>query len=179
MNKRQLGTLLSIILNKYPNYKPEHFKLFFTRALAGDYGKSFDRVDGPEILNWFTKFDLELDEEIMYERQTEAAIHKQNMKDPNYQKDIYKFVGLTVNDLKKETVEKVETLDKVTPEPRKRTLEEQLIQDWMKRFHELWLKQPHEIQKVATKIIVRHTVQLDLNKYLSYRITEYHKKLNG
>lgn len=182
MGPEQLAGLLGLILNEFPNYTPDHFKLFFTRVIRGDYGISYDRLDGQQIMVWLRKFDLDLDEEITYERQKEAGRYKNELKDGAKGAGAFANTILAVTGLKAEdfVAKRIEN-DKgkvVEIKKRPKTKQEDLIQGWLKRFDELWMRQPMDIRELpGCKIIIRHDVHLDINAYLNYRLSEYNKKI--
>lgn len=58
MDANQVADTINLILETYPYYIQEDFKLFFNKAKKGEYGEIFGRLDGSVILSWLKKYDL-------------------------------------------------------------------------------------------------------------------------
>lgn len=157
MSVEQMGALLSIVLATYPNYTPDHFKLFFIRALSGRYGKSYNRIDTPEILNWLSQFDLEFDEELANIRETEASKFKQELKG-----DFLALKGLDLGIAK--------PIEKGEIKKREQTPEEKMFQDWIREFDKLF--QQNGIDG-SIRMVVYNDETIDLNKFLEYKMDEF------
>lgn len=71
MSDVQVATTVEMILEDYSVYKPDYFILCFKRAKKGQYGTTYDRIDGNVIFNWLAKFDAEYTAEIEAERRNE------------------------------------------------------------------------------------------------------------
>lgn len=166
----QMATFIQLVFSQYPHYKPDHFKLFFIRALSGYYGKSFNRIDGPEIMNWLIKFDLDLDEEIMYERMREAGHYKQEAKQGPRAKAILQAAGIDYKTLVKNNRPKNEKGVLVEIKPREKSSTEELIQEWIREFD---VEHRHKPVDCAIKMINYNGKLLDINGYLNERMTEY------
>lgn len=58
MDAYQIAELINLILEEYPHYTQEDFKLFFKQAKKGYFEeKVFGRVDGEIILRWLSIYD--------------------------------------------------------------------------------------------------------------------------
>lgn len=64
MGGDQVRQTADMILEDYSHFKPEDFKLCFSRAKKGHYGKLYDRLDGQIIMGWLMDYDNERDGEI-------------------------------------------------------------------------------------------------------------------
>lgn len=62
MNDTQVAMTCDIIIDNYPEYRLEDFKLCFRNAMALKYGKLFDRLDGGIIMEWLSKYTKERNE---------------------------------------------------------------------------------------------------------------------
>ena len=62
MNDTQVAMTCDIIIDNYPEFKLEDFKLCFRNAMAIKYGKLFDRLDGSVIIEWLNKYSKERNE---------------------------------------------------------------------------------------------------------------------
>jgi len=56
MNDVQAAQTADLIIEEYYFLKPDDFKLCFTRAKKGYYGKVFDRIDGQVIFEWLNQY---------------------------------------------------------------------------------------------------------------------------
>lgn len=62
MNDTQVAMTCDIIIDNYPEYRLEDFKLCFRNAMALKYGKLFDRLDGGIIMEWLSRYAKERNE---------------------------------------------------------------------------------------------------------------------
>ena len=56
INDTQAAQTADLIIDEYYFLKPDDFKLCFTRAKKGYYGKVFDRIDGQVIFEWLNQY---------------------------------------------------------------------------------------------------------------------------
>jgi len=56
MNDIQAAQTADLIIDEYYFFKPDDFKLCFTRAKKGLYGKVYDRIDGQIIFDWLNSY---------------------------------------------------------------------------------------------------------------------------
>lgn len=56
MGAVQVASTADLIIDEYYFLKPDDFKLCFTRAKKGYYGKVFDRIDGQVIFEWLNQY---------------------------------------------------------------------------------------------------------------------------
>lgn len=56
MGAVQVASTADLIIEEYYFLKPDDFKLCFTRAKKGYYGKVFDRIDGQVIFEWLNQY---------------------------------------------------------------------------------------------------------------------------
>lgn len=61
MDALQVGDTINLIIESYPHYIQEDFKLFFNMAKKGVFGQIFGRMDGEVIMNWLIKYDIHRD----------------------------------------------------------------------------------------------------------------------
>lgn len=57
MNASQIQQTVALIRETYPYLTIEDFKICFTNAKKGLYGKLYDRIDGQIILDWLDRYD--------------------------------------------------------------------------------------------------------------------------
>lgn len=56
MNPNQLAQTTELIIDNYGFLKIDDFKLIFTNAKKGDYGKVYDRLDGNIMISWIDTY---------------------------------------------------------------------------------------------------------------------------
>lgn len=61
MDAIQVADTINLIIECYPHYVQEDFKLFFNMAKKGMFGQIFGRMDGEVIMNWLAKYDIHRD----------------------------------------------------------------------------------------------------------------------
>lgn len=61
MDAVQVADTINLIIDTYPHYKQEDFKLFFNMAKKGMFGQIYGRMDGEVIMNWMAKYDIHRD----------------------------------------------------------------------------------------------------------------------
>ena len=178
LNDSQLNQASRLILETYPNYKPEHLKLCFDRIKSGKYGTIYGAVNGLVIMEFIKKFDIQLDEETTEIRQTEARINK---KEPGLiefisngssedQKKAEAFRLLKADLLKigkeKENDHKIAPTIKINAPT-------DLTQVWLREFDELFVK-TGDIRK-PIKIVEVEGIKMSLLMFLDYK----EKQLKG
>ena len=57
MSDYQIADTVDLILEEYPHYKLDDYKLFFKMAKKGYFGQIFGRIDGEVVLSWLKKYD--------------------------------------------------------------------------------------------------------------------------
>lgn len=58
MDAFQVADTINLIIETYPHYCLEDFKLFFKMAKKGLFGDVFGRMDGSVIMNWLSKYNI-------------------------------------------------------------------------------------------------------------------------
>lgn len=58
MSDIQVADTINLIIEEYPHYTQEDFKLFFNTAKKGGFGQIFGRVDGEVIMRWLKEYDI-------------------------------------------------------------------------------------------------------------------------
>lgn len=61
MDAIQVADTIKLIIEVYPHYTQDDFKLFFNMAKKGMFGQIFGRMDGEVIMNWLAKYDIHRD----------------------------------------------------------------------------------------------------------------------
>lgn len=61
MDAIQVADTINLIIETYPHYTQDDFKLFFNMAKKGMFGQIFGRMDGEVIMNWLAKYDIHRD----------------------------------------------------------------------------------------------------------------------
>lgn len=59
MGAVQVAQTADMVIEEYYYFKPDDFKLCFTRAKKGVYGKVYDRIDGQVIFDWLNIYKSE------------------------------------------------------------------------------------------------------------------------
>lgn len=57
MSAVQVAQTADLVIEEFYYLKPDDFKLCFTQAKKGIYGKLYDRIDGQVILEWLHRYD--------------------------------------------------------------------------------------------------------------------------
>lgn len=55
----QINTTAELVMDKFYWFKPEDFKLCFTKAKTGEYGVTYNRLDGGVIFEWLNRYEEE------------------------------------------------------------------------------------------------------------------------
>lgn len=87
MNDKQVAVTCDLIIDYYPYFKPEDFKLCFRNAMLGKYGKQYDRLDGAIILEWLKCYDIERSN--FAEEQSISEANMYNQKDNKIENGIF------------------------------------------------------------------------------------------
>lgn len=61
MSDLQVADTINLILEEYPHYKQDDFKLFFNMSKKGMFGQVFGRMDGEVIMQWLKAYDIHRD----------------------------------------------------------------------------------------------------------------------
>ena len=61
MDALQVADTINLIIEQYPHYMQEDFKLFFNYAKKGVFGQIYGRIDGNVIFNWLEIYDRHRD----------------------------------------------------------------------------------------------------------------------
>lgn len=59
MSPGQIAQTVIFIMDDYYYLKPDDFKLCFSKAMKGNYGRLYDRLDGQIILDWIAQYTAE------------------------------------------------------------------------------------------------------------------------
>lgn len=90
MSALQIADTINLIIEEYPHYKQDDFKLFFNMAKKGMFGQIFGRMDGEVIMQWLRQYDIHRDtiaQNISIQKQEEfkpAVISKSENKGISY-----------------------------------------------------------------------------------------------
>lgn len=76
MDPLQVGDTIKLMIEEYPHYTQEDFKLFFNMAKKGMFGQIFGRMDGEVIMSWLAKYDMHRDTVAQIESIKEAERFK-------------------------------------------------------------------------------------------------------
>ena len=80
MDAMQVSDTIMLILEEYPNYTQDDFKLFFKLAKKGTFGQVYGRMDGEVIMNWLKAYDRHRDTVAMEESINEAKQHEREFQ---------------------------------------------------------------------------------------------------
>lgn len=87
MNDMQVAMTCDLIIDNYPEYKLEDFKLCFRNAMALKYGKLFDRLDGGIIMEWISKYSRERNEYVSISAESSAREIEEIVNDGIFYQD--------------------------------------------------------------------------------------------
>ncbi len=82
MDAVQVADTINLIIETYPHYKQEDFKLFFNMAKKGMFGQIYGRMDGEVIMNWLAKYDIHRDTVAQTDSINDAARFKERSPIP-------------------------------------------------------------------------------------------------
>jgi len=174
------------ILDEYPNYLPETIRLCFSRISSGRYGVIYGQVNGMVIMEFFKKFDAELDEEVIDVRAKESDNHKKGiisilnietddekkveafrkMKEDLMQigkeKEVKKTVSHKINDTQ---------INQLNNENKKTS--GSIIQQWIREFDDLY--KSTGIQSQAVKRVTYNGDNLGLLEFLDIKQKEFNE----
>jgi len=61
MGDLQVADTINLMIEEYPHYTQEDFKLFFNMAKKGMFGQVYGRVDGEVVMRWLKEYDIHRD----------------------------------------------------------------------------------------------------------------------
>lgn len=159
MDDVQITATAKMILSEYYFLKPEDFKVCFDRAKKGYYGKLYDRLDGSIIMEWLNKY---IDE------RAEVAENESRERHEEAKKGIVMEGILPV--LKQVVSELSINEKKVQENEKKEPTGNDVVQEWMKDFDKLYLKQGVDN---GIRMINYNGKTIDCNEYLKIRLNEF------
>jgi hypothetical protein len=187
MNDMQVVFVVNGIKSDYYFLKPEELKYCFENAKKGRYGTMYDRIDAAVIFGWL--------DEYMKER-TELAYLENEEKNKGYKKleitnpaiaealkKVFKVKTPFWCGCKKLTVYKPINNFAVCTEcgsrvkitrPRKLTEHEEIVQDIMREFDELYMNQPYS-RDSKFRTIRYMDKDLGIDEFLTIRLEELNK----
>ena len=95
MSPIQIGEAAEFLIEKYPNYKLEDFKLCFKYSKTARYGKIYNRIDIAVIFDMFNEYDKERTEVLS------NAMVKQHVEVKKIEQSESRAGGWDKNNLKK------------------------------------------------------------------------------
>lgn len=102
MTPIQVQQTASLISERYDHLKMGDIEMFSKMAMCGDFGTSFNRMDGVLIMEWIKKFDVLRTEQISHVRIMESQERKEDSKQA--------ITGLIQQPTSKETIKKIHDL---------------------------------------------------------------------
>ncbi len=165
MNLEQIADAAKDIARLYYFMKPSELKYVLNKAKAGGYGKIYDRLDGPLILEWLNTY--------MEEREAACARH-QEAKNLEYKKDIneafeHEQMKEIYETIKKQPIMKKE---KKTVKSKQQTISD-VAQSWLTEFDKLERKGSYSnsggrFVKVGDKIMSQ-------DEFFNHKLNEYNE----
>lgn len=156
MSGQQIASTVDLIIEAYPQYKFDDWKLCFKMAKLGQLGKVYDRIDGNVIFDWFDKY-LEIR---FAEFETARAKENRILNEP------IKADPTPMPDYVKELI----TKKVITKEPEKQlnqTDRQKVINDWLKEFDFIWMEQGAPDGK---RFIMFQDIKMDQAEFLQHKI---------
>lgn len=165
MSVSQINTTIELLLETYSIYKIDDFKLCFKKAMLGEYGVTYDRIDGVIIFSWFDRYIIERND----------AFEKQRVKEK------IEFSGINIESSPKDVpmpewfkewleqwkkdrlLNNINKIDRVLNQ----TEEQAKYSRLLKEFHDLWVIQGATSGLRFVKIEDKF---LDSYEYLQWRI---------
>lgn len=170
MDEDQVKETVSLVMTEFHYYKPEDFKLCFTKAKKGHYGIIYNRIDCPVIFGWLNAYDLERClkvEELQAAASKEfKEVSKALLPDESSDSVLQKNLDIWKERLEKNKVAKPDE-DKQKPQDNPVY---RMHQRWFKQFDTLYYKNPIGKQ---IRMIYRYGRKLDINGYLEHKQYQY------
>mgnify|MGYP003393970318 CR=1 FL=1 len=189
LTETQERLVSEMILEMYPNYHMDTVRLCLFRIASGRYGTIYGDVNGMVVMEFFKKFDLELDEEIHLIRSKESDVHKKGIASIlNIQTDDEKKAEafrLMKEDLikigKEKEIKKTygiqfgisETEQVMTGQKNKKT-SGSIIQQWLREFDELY--KSTGIPSHQTKTVEYCEIRLNQLEFLEMKQKEFNNQ---
>lgn len=174
MDAQQLAQTVDLILRDkiLRNLKPEDIKVCFDNAKKGQYGKTYDRIDGQIIFEWLNTYSnerMEFVENLNLKKhfQSEEKVLTQDVN-PEGQKKVIEILKTASNLVKTKDV--VETLETFIPEPKKVDAKTELIQSFFNEFENLFQKNP--INQAGKRYIRFNGNLIDQVEYAELKLKE-------
>lgn len=158
MSPAQISITCDLILERFGNYKIQDFQICFRKAMAGDYGKLYNRIDGAIILEWLNTYDNERTEEIVKLRERENVETKMTAAQIFQTPAMQKVLQQVTDKMKHVEIKNEDAPRKLSP------LEQRIFDDWS-----ALPKLPNLNISMAN---VENTV-MDFTQYRNFRINEY------
>jgi hypothetical protein len=76
----QVADIATDLFHKYHYFSLEEFILVLKKGRSGEFGKTYDRLDGAIIMDWFEKYDTS-DERMVLVQQKRIALAKQDKQE--------------------------------------------------------------------------------------------------
>lgn len=170
MSDNQIAQTVNLILEDFSTYKPDYFILCFNRAKKGNYGKSYNRIDGQIIFEWLRAFDLEFMLEIEEDRISEQKKLKSDVIHVGAYSELppVNERPVPMPDYFKETISKI-GVKKLDYKPKEPTPEQKYFNGLINEFNELHEEQGAEPGK---KFVKYDGKMLDVNEYIEARVNQ-------
>ena len=163
MNAQQVASCAEAIVEDMWRLKLDDIDLCFRNGLKGNYGQIYDRMDQMTIFGWLKEYEKERDNAIAKKRDTEQINNIYETFQHPQMKQILEDVTskLTMKETPKVTEFK----------PRELTPQEQLFQDLLVEFDEIWAaaNQPREATWKGEKVIWLNDQWMDRNDFVEFK----------
>lgn len=159
MGVEQLNQTTKLIISEYYFLKPDDFRFCFDRAMKGYYGKIYNRLDGAIIMEWLNKY---IDERAEFAENESRERHEEQKKGVMLE-GILPILKQVVSELSVNE-KKVQQIEQKEPSGN------DVVQEWMKDFDKLYLKQGVDN---GIRMINYNGKVIDCNEYLKIRLVEF------
>lgn len=163
MTAEQMALCSKLICKEYHFLNPNEIKYVFNNAIMGKYGKVYDRLDTPLIMEWFTNYIDERMDICISKNEIENREHKKlaaEAHEDDAMVEIYQK-------LKEKAVEAPKEAKK---EKQQAEVAKDQFQDWITEFDQLHKKNGLE---GSGKFIEVEGKTMDINQYLNFKIENH------
>lgn len=162
MTGDQMALCAELICKEYYFLNPSEIKYVFNGAIMNKYGKVYDRLDTPLIMEWFANYMDERMDICITKNEIENTENKKLDAKPiekDAMAEIYQKLKENATEAPKEAKKEKERAEVVRDQ----------FQDWIEEFDAIYKKSP-----VAGdgKFIEIEGKKLDINQYLEYKLKE-------
>ena len=171
MNTFQIGITADMIMEKYYFLKVEELQLCFRRAIFGEYGTTYDRLDPMTIGIWLEKFMIERDnasDVLRTEFVQNNNVYSIFQSEPGVENPLIKILG----DVDRQIASRRKTPESKQNETKPRQNPEKLFFDWLIQKWDERLKKSGYLPPNVTVTIQCYGTMMDFEAFAKYKFEQ-------